>query len=147
MALLIAYLAVNMIISVILEKSKVRFRIATVVHAVTFTVVLVLLAMAIEDGYIPQMMRRILGSYYAPMHEVCAYSGEKMLGPLAVIEMLIPLLFIAIGAYYTAKVVKYVRTRRAPFVRRAALKKLPSNGVINAVCVNRIYLLNCVIRC
>ncbi len=148
MALLIIYLIVNAIIFVWLDRSKYNMRIASVVHASAFTLVLALVLLA-QDGFIGDVMRRLLGDYYEPMHNVLVDGGEYMLSPVMVLEVIIPTLIGVVTAVFAAKVVNYVRTRRsAPYVKReSARKTLLFRKAFSPLRLNKIYIRNCVIRC
>ena len=148
MALLIIYLIVNAIIFVWLDRSKYNMRIASVVHAAAFTLVLALVLLA-QDGFIGDVMRRLLGDYYDPIHNVLVDGGEYMLSPVMVLEVIIPILIGVVTAVFAAKVVNYVRTRRsAPYVKReSARKTLLFRKAFSPLLLNKIYIRNCVIRC
>ena len=148
MALLIIFVLVNIFISVYLEKSKDHMKVASIIHAVGFTVVL-FLAMVAQDGFIGDVMRNLLGDYYEPMHNVFVDGGEYMLSPVMVLEVIIPILIGVVSAVFAAKVVNYVRTRRsAPYVKReSARKTLLFRKAFSPLRLNKIYIRNCVIRC
>ncbi len=148
MALLIIFVLVNIFISVYLEKSKGHMKVASIIHAVGFTVVL-FFAMVAQDGFIGDVMRDLLGDYYEPMHYNIVYGDTVMISPLMVIEIVVPLLVIAVSAVTAVKVVEYVRTRRsAPFVKReSAHKTLLFRKAFSPLLLNKIYIRNCVIRC
>ena len=147
MALLIVYLIVNVALSLFLEKSKYRLKLATVTHAAAFTVVLVFVLLS-QDGVVGSVMERVLGEYYAPLHSAVAYGAVGMISPLMVIETVMPLLVITVSAVTAVKAVEYVRTRRAPFVRRSSsVCDFDTSGAFSPLCIDRIYIRNCVIRC
>ena len=146
MPLLIAYILVNIIISVILDNSKYRLRIASVAHAIVFTIVFAFMLLA-QDGFIGDLLARLMGEFYAPMHEIAVYGGGGVISPLVIIELLVPILIVAVGAIFTVKVVEYVCAKRDPFVKFKHIRQIFSVSFKSTVLADKIYIRNCVIRC
>ena len=148
MYLLVLYVLANILVSVFLEKSKYRLQVAVIFHAVAFAVVLPFV-LIVQDGAIGTVMEKLLGDYYLPMRSILAVDGNAILSPLLVLEIILPIVILFMGAISAVKVVEYIRTRRsAPYVKREpARKKWLFRGACSPLCIDRIYIRNCVIRC
>jgi hypothetical protein len=144
---ILAYLAVNAAISVYFERKKMR--VATVLHAIAFTILLLLEMLANGEWIIQSAMTSIFGeSTYQLLHLAMTSSEVAALGPLMAVEMLVPVLIVALTAMAAVKVVGVIRKKiksqwhkvsdddRLLFPRAKRL----SGG-------NKMYILKCVMRC
>ena len=139
-----------MAVAYFLEKSRVKMRVATVTHAVTFTVILLLLLVVQKDGFIATSMDFLLGS------EACAFLRETLssgiegaVAPIMMIELVTAIFVFIAGVLLTVRVVEYVRLRKRDRSRARCLSK---KNVFTykdnlLVFVNKLYLKNCVMRC
>lgn len=150
MAFLIEYLAVNAVVAYLLEKSRIRMRVATVAHAVTFTVILVLILLAQRDGFIADSMDFIFGSAACEIFRETLYLGiEGAIAPIMLIELITAILVFVAGLLFTVRVVEYVRLHKSDSSRVRSLrrKKVFTYKADPLVFVNKLYLKNCVMRC
>ena len=149
MFLLISYCLVNAAISVLLERSCRRFRLARVLHSAMFTVVLLFVLLAQDNELISSALSNILGaSTFRILHESVIFGGVGILSSLMVIEITMPILIAAFVALFAARVVEYIRVcRSAGVFRRRSSVSRSTAGSARFGRSSRIYLLNCVMRC
>ena len=150
MAFLIEYLAVNMAVAYLLEKSRIRMRVATVTHAVAFTVILALLLVSYRDGVIAMSMNFLLGEEVCGFfREMLAVGIEGAVTPVLAIELATAVLFFVCGILFAARVVEYVSLGEEgpPSEKREDNKTVFTYKRNRFVFVNKLYLKKCVMRC
>ena len=150
MDFLIKYLLVNLLVSYFLEKSKVKMRVATIAHAVVFTVVLALLLVAQTDGFIATSVDYIIGEDAGAFLRASLASGaEGVIAPVMMIQLITAIFFFIAGFLLTARVAEYVRLKKAaPKKAARTAKKVVFTYKNNPlVFVNKLYIKKCVMRC
>ena len=149
-AFLIEYLAVNMAVAYLLHKSKIRMRIATVTHAVAFTVILFLLLASYPDGPIALSMDFLFGKEIcAALREYFSYGIDGVVIPVLAIELATAILFFICGILFAARVAEYaaLNEEKQPSGNRTENKTVFTYKRNRIVSVNRLYLKKCVMRC
>ena len=150
MRLLIEYLLVNMAVAYFLEKSKLKMRVATVTHAVSFTVILVLLLAVQRESFIATSMDFILGSEMCGLlREALSAEVAGLVAPIMMIELVSAIFFFVAGIILTVRVVEYVRLcKYSHDEAKDSRKKIVFTYKVNPlVFVNKLSLKNCVMRC
>ena len=144
---LLLYLAVNVVISFLLEKRKLHW--ATVAHAAAFTVLFILMLFAQDAPIIQTALKNVVGEQmFIDMNATMTTDGVVHIGPTMVIEMIMPILVLVICAIAAIEVVNTIkRAGCREFKRLPASRKLFSLVPQRQEGSNRIYLTNCVIRC
>ena len=145
--ILLGYLVVNAAISVYFERKKMRM--ATVVHAIAFTILLVLELFATNNPFISGALTNVLGSQtYEMLHSAMTSSEVAALGPLMAVEMLVPFLIVLTATFAAIKIVGTITKRIT-----AKLHTIPKHKVFSkpfterCAAKNRMYILKCVMRC
>ena len=88
---MVFFLVVNVFVSIFLEKR--RWHVATILQAVVFTLILIMMAIAYGDSLFGNAMRYILGdNNYRLLGEVLRSNAVSSFLPLFAIQTLIPVL-------------------------------------------------------
>ena len=147
MYLLIAYLVINIVISILLEKSKYKLHVATVVHAAAFVVVFVILLL-FSPEFIDGVLANILSQDTVDaLYRVISNDSAELIGVIEIVGMIIPFLALVVSVILTVKAVRYVIIK----IKADAVFHRPKHAVHtahkSAFITNKIYRLNCVMNC
>ena len=141
MYLLIAYLIINIIISILLEKSKYKLHVAMAVHAAAFVVVFVILLLFSPEFIDGVLVNIISQDTVDALYRVISNDAAELIGVIESVGMIIPFLALVVSVILTVKAVRYVIIK----IKADAVFRKPSYK--SAFITNKIYRLNCVINC
>ena len=144
---LFLYLAVNVAISVFLEKRKLHW--ATVAHAAAFTVLYIMMLFAQDVPFIQTALSNVAGEQmFIDMHATMTEDNAVFMAPMMIIEMILPILTLATGAVVAIEAVDRIkRAELEEFRQLPASRKLFNLADEDRKGLNRIYLTHCVMRC
>jgi len=145
--LLIAYLVINIVISILLEKSKYKLHVATIVHAAAFVIVFVILLL-FSPEFIDGVLVNILSQDTVDaLYRVISNDSAELIGVIEIIGMIMPFLALIVSVILTVKAVRYVIIKIKADAVFHRSKYAVHTSYKSAFIANKIYRLNCVMNC